>query len=382
MILIKEADIYAPEHLGIRDVLICGERVEAVGENLPALCGCRVIEARGKMLTPGLIDQHVHLVGGGGEGSFHTRTPEICLSALIRSGITTVLGLLGTDDMTRSVENLVAKAKALTEEGITAYALCGAYGVPSLTITGSIKKDIAFINEIIGLKLAISDHRAPNISVDELIRLASDVRVAGMIGGKAGIIVIHMGDGAGRLDPVFEALARTNIPAKTFHPTHMARTEELPQEGFRRAKLGGYMDITCDLSDPGRMPALLKEARGQGVPMERLTFSSDGQGSWSNYDAYGNLAEIGVTDVGTMYAQLVNLVRDGNMDLAEALTYFTSNAARALELYPAKGHVAPGADADLLLLGPDLELDTVIARGKMMLENGRLLVKGTYETNI
>ena len=154
MILIKEADIYAPEHLGIRDVLICGERVEAVGENLPALCGCRVIEARGKMLTPGLIDQHVHLVGGGGEGSFHTRTPEICLSALIRSGITTVLGLLGTDDMTRSVENLVAKAKALTEEGITAYALCGAYGVPSLTITGSIKKDIAFINEI---KMCIRD---------------------------------------------------------------------------------------------------------------------------------------------------------------------------------------------------------------------------------
>lgn len=279
MILIKEADIYAPEHLGIRDVLICGERVEAVGENLPALCNCRIIEARGKRLTPGLIDQHVHLVGGGGEGSFHTRTPEICLSALIRSGITTVLGLLGTDDMTRSVENLVAKAKALTEEGITAYALCGAYGVPSLTITGSIKKDIAFINEIIGLKLAISDHRAPNISVDELIRLASDVRVAGMIGGKAGIIVIHMGDGAGRLDPVFEALEHTNIPAKTFHPTHMARTEELPQEGFKLAKLGGYMDITCDLSDPGRMPALLEEARDQGVPMERLTFSSDGQGS-------------------------------------------------------------------------------------------------------
>lgn len=382
MILIKEADIYAPEHLGIRDVLICGERVEAVGENLPALCNCRIIEARGKRLTPGLIDQHVHLVGGGGEGSFHTRTPEICLSALIRSGITTVLGLLGTDDMTRSVENLVAKAKALTEEGITAYALCGAYGVPSLTITGSIKKDIAFINEIIGLKLAISDHRAPNISVDELIRLASDVRVAGMIGGKAGIIVIHMGDGAGRLDPVFEALEHTNIPAKTFHPTHMARTEELPQEGFKLAKLGGYMDITCDLSDPVRMPALLKEVRDQGVPMERLTFSSDGQGSWSNYDAYGNLAEIGVTDVGTMYAQLVNLVRDGNMDLSEALTYFTSNAARALELYPHKGHVAPGADADLLLLGPDLELDTVIARGKLMLENGRLLVKGTYETNI
>lgn len=379
MILIKEADVYAPEHLGIRDVLICGGRIEAIGEQLRPMEGCRVIAADGKRLTPGLIDQHEHLVGGGGEGSFHTRTPEIQLSALIRSGITTVLGLLGTDDMTRSVENLVAKAKALNEEGITAYALCGAYGVPSPTITGSIKKDIVFIHEILGLKLAVSDHRAPNITVEELIRLASDVRVAGMIGGKPGIIVIHMGEGRGRLDPVFEALARADIPAKTFHPTHMARTEALVEEGFKLARMGGYMDITCDLSDRLRMPALLARAKAEGVPMDRLTFSSDGQGSWSNYDADGNLVEIGVTDVGTMYAQLVNLVLDGEMDLAEALTYFTSNVARALELCPAKGCVAPGADADLLLIGPDMELDTVIARGRVMMERGELLVRGTYE---
>ena len=218
MILIKEADVYMPEHLGVRDVLVCGGRIEAVGRDLQALNGCRVIEAGGKRLTPGLIDQHEHLIGGGGEGSFHTRTPEIQLSALIRSGITTVLGLLGTDDMTRSVESLVAKAKALNEEGITAYALCGAYGVPSLTITGSIKKDIVFVNEILGLKLAVSDHRGPNITVEELIRLASDVRVAGMISGKPGIIVIHMGEGKGKLTPVFEALERADIPAKTFHP--------------------------------------------------------------------------------------------------------------------------------------------------------------------
>lgn len=379
MILIKEADVYMPEHLGVRDVLVCAGRIEAVGRDLQALNGCRVIEADGKRLTPGLIDQHEHLIGGGGEGSFHTRTPEIQLSALIRSGITTVLGLLGTDDMTRSVESLVAKAKALNEEGITAYALCGAYGVPSLTITGSIKKDIVFVNEILGLKLAVSDHRGPNITVEELIRLASDVRVAGMISGKPGIIVIHMGEGKGKLTPVFEALERADIPAKTFHPTHMARTEELVDEGFKLAKLGGYMDITCDLSDRGRMPALLARARAEGVPMERLTFSSDGQGSWSNYDAGGNLVEIGVTDVGSMYAQLVNLVQDGEMDLAQALTYFTSNVAQALELCPAKGRVVPGADADLLLIGPDMELDTVIARGNVMMERGELLAKGTYE---
>ena len=47
----------------------------------------------------------------------------------------------------------------------------------------------------LGLKLAVSDHRAPNISTEELIRLASDVRTAGMISGKCGCVVLHMGDG-------------------------------------------------------------------------------------------------------------------------------------------------------------------------------------------
>ena len=177
-------------------------------------------------LTPGLIDRHVHVTGGGGEGSFHTRTPQVELSSILKAGITTVLGLLGTDDMSRSVENLLAKVKALKEEGITAYALCGAYGYPPVTLTGSVKKDIAFVDEIMGLKLALSDHRAPNISVDELIRLGSDVRTAGMIGGKPGFIVLHMGRGKKKLGPVFEALAETDIPVKTFQPTHMSRNHE------------------------------------------------------------------------------------------------------------------------------------------------------------
>ena len=141
MILIKNADVYAPEHLGIKDVLICGAQIEAVGEGLEGGSGCRIIDAEGKKLTPGLIDRHVHVTGGGGEGSFHTRTPQIQLSSVIRAGITTLVGLLGTDDVSRTPEDLIAKVKALKEEGISAYALCGAYGVPSPAITGSIKKE-------------------------------------------------------------------------------------------------------------------------------------------------------------------------------------------------------------------------------------------------
>lgn len=387
MIVIRQADVYGPEHLGVKDVLVCAGRIEAIGDHLEVGSGCQEIDGTGQFLVPGLIDQHEHIIGGGGEGSFHTRTPEIQLSSLIRAGITTVLGLLGTDDMTRSVEDLVAKAKALKEEGITAYALCGAYGYPSPTITGSVKKDIAFVEEIMGVKLAVSDHRAPNISTDELIRLASDVRTAGMISGKPGMVVLHMGSGDAKLDMVFEALKRTDIPVKTFHPTHMSRTEELLEAGFRLAKLGGYVDLTCEDGErilqgrlgTGKVLRILEEAEQAGVPMDRLTFSSDGQGSWSNYDEYGHLKEIGVTDVGNMYRQLKHLVIDGKMDLSKALPFFTSNVAKALEIYPQKGCVTEQADADLLLIRPDMTLDTVIARGGIMMKDGVILKKGTYE---
>lgn len=162
MLLIKNADVYAPEHMGKKDILICGEHIEVIADRIESLPGpCKVLEAEGLCLTPGLMDQHVHVTGGGGEGSFHTRTPEVELSELIRGGVTTVLGLLGTDGMTRSVENLYAKTAALQEEGVTAYMLTGAYGNPGPTITGEADRDMVFIREVLGLKLAISDHRAP-----------------------------------------------------------------------------------------------------------------------------------------------------------------------------------------------------------------------------
>ena len=98
MILIRQAKVYAPECLGVMDVLVAGSTIEAMADHIEAPMGCTVIEAEGKFLTPGLIDQHEHIIGGGGEGSFHTRTPEIMLSAILKAGITTVVGLLGTEN--------------------------------------------------------------------------------------------------------------------------------------------------------------------------------------------------------------------------------------------------------------------------------------------
>ncbi|MFQ8696438.1 MAG: beta-aspartyl-peptidase [Alitiscatomonas sp.] len=381
MLLIKGAEVYAPEYLGKKDVLIAGEKIERIGEDLPEYEGCQVIDGTGRIVAPGFIDRHVHITGGGGEGSFHTQAPQVQLSDLIRGGVTTVVGLLGTDGISRSTENLVAKAKALKEEGISAYCCCGAYGHPGPTITGSISRDIMFVDEIIGLKLAVSDHRAPNITVDELIRLGSDVRTAGMLSGKAGFVCLHMGGDDRALSPVFEALERTSIPVKTFQPTHVGRAKMLQEDAFKLAKMGGTIDFTCGQFEEKikELAASLRAAKEAGVPMDKVTISSDGQGSWSNYDAAGNLTEMGVSSVDTMYRQVVYQVQNENMSLEEALSLGTRNVAKALEVYPKKGAVHEGSDADVLVLNGDLSMNTVIARGSLMMQDGVLLKKGTYE---
>ena len=381
MLLIKGAEVYAPEYLGKKDVLIAGEKIERIGEDLPEYEGCQVIDGTGRIVAPGFIDRHVHITGGGGEGSFHTQAPQVQLSDLIRGGVTTVVGLLGTDGISRSTENLVAKAKALKEEGISAYCCCSAYGHPGPTITGSISRDIMFVDEIIGLKLAVSDHRAPNITVDELIRLGSDVRTAGMLSGKAGFVCLHMGGDDRALSPVFEALERTSIPVKTFQPTHVGRAKKLQEDAFKLAKMGGTIDFTCGQFEEKikELAASLRAAKEAGVPMDKVTISSDGQGSWSNYDAAGNLTEMGVSSVDTMYRQVVYQVQNENMSLEEALSLGTRNVAKALEVYPKKGAVHEGSDADVLVLNGDLSMNTVIARGSLMMQDGVLLKKGTYE---
>lgn len=380
MILIKQTDVYAPQYLGVKDVLVCGGRIEAVEDSIePNLLSCKVIDGKGKKLVPGIIDPHVHITGGGGEGSFHTQVPPVSLSELLNGGVTTVVGLLGTDGISRSVENLVAKTKALCEEGITAYACTGSYGYPSTTLTGDIRKDLMFVKEIIGVKLAISDHRAPNVTVDELIRLASDARVSGMLSGKCGMLVLHMGNADSALSLVREALDKTTIPVKIFHPTHVTRAPKLLQEAFDFAKQGGYIDMTCGTERGKRTAEYIMKAKEQGVPLNRITMSSDGMGSWSKYDQEGNLIQIGYSAVDTIYQELKAMVQDYKMPLEEALCFMTSNTAHALEIFPKKGCIRAGSDADLLLLEGDLSLDGVIANGNIMMENHSLLKKGTYD---
>lgn len=386
-LLVKNAQLYSPKYLGQKDVLTVNGRIVAIDDAINSAVlpfPTEVIDATGKFLIPGLIDQHVHIIGGGGEGGFHTRTPEAGLSKITTSGITTVVGLLGTDGTARNLEALYAKTTALNNEGITAYMLTGSYEYPSVNITGSVRKDMILIDRVIGVKVAHSDHRSSNLSCEEMARLAQDVRVGGMIGGKAGIVTMHMGDGKNNLQLIFDIVENLDTPIKHFRPTHLTRNRALFDDAKKFALMGGYIDFSSGIRatpENGRIKvskAIKECVETEGFDQEKITVSSDGQGSAPVYDEYGNVTGVGIGELKCNHTELVDLVKEENFDLADAAIFFTSNVAKALDL-KSKGAVTTGYDADLLVLDKDLEIDTVIANGKLAVHEKEVTLKGFFE---
>ncbi len=389
MYLIKHAHVYAPEDLGIMDVLLGGNRILKIAPELPVeeAYGVEVIEGKGKALFPGLIDGHVHILGGGGEGGPKTRTPEIVLSDITSGGVTTVVGCLGTDGCTRTMANLLAKARGLEEEGITTYVYTGSYQVPVKTLTGFVMDDIILLDKVVGTgEIALSDHRSSQPTKEEFAKIVADTRVGGILSGKAGLVNIHMGDGKGKLDFLKYILEETQISAANMLPTHINRSRTLMQEGIEYAKdFGGYIDLTTS-SDPDFLePEEVKASTGfgmalkAGVSSDQITFSSDGQGSLPIFSPDGTFCGLGVGKVTSLYREMRDGVLTEKLPLSVALKPVTINPAKLLKLSQ-KGRIEEGKDADLVLADENsLEIDTVIAMGKIMVCNGQVLIKGTFE---
>ena len=383
--LLRNAELYDPVPRGRRDLLVTGETVVWVGTGLPALdsrLGVRETDLGGRRVIPGLIDGHVHLTGGGGEAGPHTRVPAVVLSGLTGGGVTTAIGVLGTDDVVRTPAELVTVARGLIEEGLSAWCYTGGYHVPPVTATGSVRSDLVLIDLILGVgEVAVSDHRSSQPTLEELLRIAADAHVGGMMSGKAGIVHLHIGDGPRGLEPVREAIDRSEIPAGVFNPTHVNRRKALFDEAMALTERGCTMDITAfpvgDGEDAWPAGEALVRYLDAGLEPERVTVSSDGGGCLPAFDGEGRVASMEVGRPSAMAATLRGLLESGQ-PLERVLPAFTANPARLLRL-SRKGHLAPGADADLVVLDERGAVSDVMARGRWHVRGGKPVIKGTFE---
>ena len=377
-ILIKNAEVFAPEKLGRRDIFIAGGRIVAMEESLEGLSvpGLETIDACGAIVTPGLIDQHIHVTGGGGEGGWKSRCPELVFSELVKAGVTTFLGVSGTDSMSRSIENLLAKVRGLKQEGASGWMWTSNYSYPVTTITDSVKTELFAIPEVLGVKIALGDHRCSFPSMEEVRSIVADVRVAGMLTGKTGFVHVHLGDYTSSFD-IFDGIVASGLPIKHIRPTHVARHPAVFERAMGFAKQGGWIDITTGGGNyMGCAADAYDMAVEKGVPVNRITMSSDGHGSMPRFNEAGEMVGLGVGSIMCNIETVQELAR--RHDLTTALLPMTRTVAEALTL-EGKGVIEVGADADLLILNAEHEITDVFMGGVQCMRAGEVIVKGAFE---
>jgi len=379
--LLKNTQLYAPQKLGKKDLLIAGKKIVVIEDNLDSFINDNVlvIDVKGKIVTPGLIDQHIHVIGAGGKDGFASMTPEVNVSELIACGTTTISSLLGTDGTARSIRTLYSKVKALEQDGISAFMLCGYYGLDTVNITESIQGDMLFIDKVLGCKIAISDIRSSYPTALELVRKLRDVRVGGMIANKKGILHVHLGNLDTKMDLLFELVQKYHFPIENISPTHVGRTKELFDQAIEFAKLGGMIDITTGASQYTSPYKSVLYALEKGIPIETMTFSSDGHAGLTTFDENGTAVGVRKAPFDKNLEETLLLIKEGGLPIEEAFKLITSNPAKNLGLKD-KGIIAIGSDADLCCFDEDLNLIDVFANGKQMMKDSKIIIKGNFES--
>lgn len=377
--LIKNIHLYTPDDMGMSDILVCGEKIAAIGRDLaPTGITVNVIDGGGMTAMPGLIDQHVHIIGGGGQTGYFSLAPEVPLSKLIECGTTTVVGLLGTDGFVKTLPQLYAKTKALCQDGISAYMLTGYYGLPTPTLTGSIANDLIFIDKVIGCKIALSDDRSSHPTRQELLRIIQQVRLGGFTGAKGGVMHVHLGALPSGISELLD-IAR-EFPSLTSYisPTHMGRTHDLFLQGIEFARLGGIIDISTGGTKYCEPYLSVLEGIDAGISIDNMTFSSDGNAGVRRKNPETGEDTYRIAPLDKNLEQTIRLITDGGLTPDKAFRLITVNPARNMKLN-GKGKVSVGADADLTLFDDAWNLQCVIARGHMMMRDGAIIKKGNFE---
>ena len=368
IILLKNIECYCPEYAGIKDILIAKNTIYKIlepdcwKENFEFT---NTIDCSGLIAMPGIIDGHVHITGGGGEEGFSSRISEIDVKDIFLAGVTTVVGLLGADSQTRSLKNLLAKAKSLEIQGLTTFIYAGSYTVPIVTFTEDITSDLVLIDKVIGAgEVAIADHRSSYPDLKEIILLATKTHVGGLISGKAGLLQFHVGDGKSGLDLLNQLVANTDLPIEQFLPTHSNRNEMLFNQAIKFAKDGGNIDLTSGEQKGISVPDAVQRLIDEGVTMQQVTISSD---------ANGSTPDGGAGKIQTLTDDMKKCIIEKKIPPEVIFSLVTKNVAKRIKQYPIKGTIKEGSDADLLIMDKNYTLQKLFSMGKLVVSDGKII---------
>jgi len=384
-ILLKGGHVFDPEDRGTADVLMLGREIAVVGPDLAeprGIGGGEVVDVSHRILLPGLIDPHIHVMGASGLGGPTTRSTDLQIERITTAGVTTVISPLGADSLTRSIPCLLARAAALECEGISAYCYTGGWWNPVPTLSGNPQADVAFVDRILGVKVAVSEPLAPAYTIEELCRLAHAAWTGGRLAGKRAVLHAHAGDLPEGLIPIREVQRRTGIPADQLVVTHVNRNPDLWRQAMEFAKAGGSMDLTTmqrpETHHLRAIPAAhaIREALAAGVPAARMMLSTDSGVPYPKVDASGKVVGLYMAGPDAILGTIRELVQAG-FSWGAAAAFATAHTANLLGL-SRKGRLQTGADADILVLHQEGPVDRVYGRGILLVAEGQSIVRGPF----
>ncbi len=386
--LIQGAEVYAPEYLGVKDILFLGHKIIKTGESLenPAGFECYVVNASGKIVYPGFVDNHVHLIGADdGQGPMG-RTHDINWGDIVESGTTTVVGCLGSSRFVRSLHQLYIKTLELDMMGISTYMYTGSFVIPPPTLTGEIRKDVYLITKVIGLKTAISDTTTNHHTWQDLAAITAEVRYGAGIANKHAVTHVHVGKQKTRMDRIFELIDNTGLDPAVLIPTHInRRNPDVIEQSIEYTKMGGIVDLSSLMrKEEGTMTGLkpeyaVKRMLDEGAVLENMTMSSDGNVPQVIRGEDGQRVGRYIAPLDLNRREIREMANNGVCSFTDALMIMTSNVGKALGIQ--KGRIVEGYDADIVIADSveNMRIEKVYAKGQLVVDGGEALWKTHFQ---
>jgi beta-aspartyl-dipeptidase (metallo-type) len=368
-ILLRNGHVFSPQYAGVNDILIEDGIITCIRPKISvsAFVCAREIDVSGMFVMPGLIDTHVHIIGGGGETGDGSLIAPLEAASLIQNGITGCVGMLGYERRRKTPQMLFEKAAQFNEAGVETYALTGSYQLPPATLTGSLTEDLETLELCMGAgEIAIEDSRVQGFAMEQIILLLQTVHKAAKKTQKPLKAVFHIGDKAKDLSLLFRMVKIYPQTAEIAIPTHVNRSAQVLEEAAKYIQMGGTVDITAGITpkeaEEGFIPApqalafLLDKTGG----LDNVTLSSDAGGSIPVFDEKGAIVSCGTADASALLLDMQAAYRKG-MKLSELLKAAAVNPAVIYGL--SQGIIFEGARACINITDDDLQRTYTIVDG-------------------